>query len=84
MALARLPLIADSLARGDLVEVLPGQRVGSPWSYWLVPGARSAQRPEIKAFTTWLLAQAEATREAVAAPAGGRRLKPGARRRPAR
>ena len=64
IVLARLPLVAENIARGDLVEVLPGLRVASPWAYWLVPGPRGAQRPEIVAFVEWLLAQAELTRQA--------------------
>jgi LysR family transcriptional regulator, glycine cleavage system transcriptional activator len=65
LALARMPLVADALAAGDLVEVLPGLRLDSPLAYWLVVGPRSAQRPEIKAFCDWLLLQAEATRKAI-------------------
>ena len=65
VALARMPLVADSLASGDLVEVLPGHRLDSPLAYWLMLGPRSPQRPEIKAFCAWLTAQARATREAV-------------------
>ena len=84
VVLARLPMIADSLARGDLVEVLPGQRIALPMSYWLVPGPRSAQRPEIKAFTEWVLARAEATRAAMEAPPATRRVRRPARRRPGR
>lgn len=65
LALARMPLIADALAAGDLVEVLPGHRIDSPLAYWLMVGPRSAQRPEIKAFCAWLQIQAQATREAI-------------------
>lgn len=65
VALSRMPLIADSLASGDLVEVLPGTRLESPLGYWLVVGQRSAQRPEIQAFCTWLHAQARITRETI-------------------
>ncbi|WP_343590693.1 LysR substrate-binding domain-containing protein [Paracidovorax wautersii] len=65
LALARMPLVADALATGDLVEVLPGLRLDSPLAYWLVVGPRSTQRPEIKAFCDWLLLQAEATRKAI-------------------
>ena len=85
VVLARLPLVAEALARGDLVEVLPGQRIASPFSYWLVPGPRSAQRPEIQAFTEWLLREAQTTRIAIgeAAPAAARLSGP-ARRRPGR
>lgn len=64
VVLARLPLVAENVARGELVQALPGLRIKSPWSFWLVPGPRSMQRPEIAAFCRWLLAQAEATRRA--------------------
>ena len=65
LALARMPLIADALASGDLVEVLPGHRMDSPLTYWLMVGPRSAQRPEIQAFCAWLQLQAQATRAAI-------------------
>jgi len=65
VALARMPLVADSLASGDLVEILPGMRLESPMVYWLIVGPRSAARPEIMAFCTWLKAQAELTRVAI-------------------
>lgn len=65
LALARMPLIADALASGDLVEVLPGHRIDSPLAYWLMVGPRSLHRPEIKAFCAWLQVQAEATRQAI-------------------
>ncbi|MBX9612746.1 MAG: LysR family transcriptional regulator [Burkholderiales bacterium] len=65
IALSRVPLVADSLASGELVEVLPGQRMDSPLAYWLIVGARSAARPEIRAFCDWLYAQARSTRSAI-------------------
>jgi LysR family glycine cleavage system transcriptional activator len=55
VVLARLPLVAESLANGDLIEPLPQLRMDSPMAYWLIVGPRSAQRPEIKAFCDWLL-----------------------------
>jgi LysR family glycine cleavage system transcriptional activator len=64
VALARMPMVADSLASGDLVEILPGMRLDSPLAYWLIVGPRSAARPEIKAFCDWLTAQAALTRQA--------------------
>lgn len=64
VALARVPLVADSLASGDLVEVLPGMRLDSPLAYWLVPGPRASSRPEIMAFCQWVQAQAALTRQA--------------------
>jgi LysR family glycine cleavage system transcriptional activator len=60
-----MPLVADSLASGDLVEILPGMRLESPLAYWLIVGPRSAVRPENKAFCDWLTAQAALTRLAI-------------------
>ena len=65
VALARLPLVAESLANGDLVEPLPQMRLDSPLVYWLVLAPRSVQRPEVKAFCDWLLREAERTRQAI-------------------
>lgn len=65
VGLARLPLVAESLACGDLVEPLPHTRIDSPLVYWLIPVPRSMQRPEVKAFSDWLLEQAALTREAI-------------------
>ncbi len=62
VVLARLPLIAESLAHGDLIEVLPHTRMDSPMAYWLIVGPRCGNRPEIRAFCEWLQAQALATR----------------------
>ena len=47
VVLARSTLIAENLANGDLVEVLPQHRLDSPMTYWLIVAERSAQRPEI-------------------------------------
>ena len=65
VALARMPLVADSLASGDLIEVLPGHRLDTPMAYYMVVGPRAALRPEIQAFCEWLLAQAQITRLAI-------------------
>lgn len=65
VALSRLPLVADSLASGDLVEILPGMRLESPMAYWMIVGPRSTARPEIRAFCDWLTAQAALTRVAM-------------------
>ena len=65
VALARLPLVADSLASGDLVEPLPGRRLDSSLAYWLLVGPRSAQRPEVQAFCDWLRAEARLTRKTI-------------------
>lgn len=65
VVLARLPLIAESLASGDLVEPLPHMRLESPMAYWLVPGPRALARPEVAAFCEWLKGQSALTREAI-------------------
>lgn len=65
LAIARLPLVADALASGDLVEVLPTHRLDSPLAYWLLPGPRSTARPEVQAFCDWLRTQAASTRSAM-------------------
>jgi len=65
LALARMPLVADSLANGDLVEVLPGHRLDTPMAYFLIVGPRSGKRPEIEAFCNWLMVQAKITRLAI-------------------
>ena len=63
VALARVPLVADALAGGDLIEVLPEQRMDSPLAYWLLVGPRSGARPEVQAFCDWMREQAALTRE---------------------
>ncbi len=65
LALARMPLVADSLASGALVEILPHMRLDSPMVYWLIVGPRATARPEIMAFCAWLQVQAELTRIAI-------------------
>ncbi|MDB5743396.1 MAG: transcriptional regulator, LysR family [Polaromonas sp.] len=65
VALVRTPLIAESLASGDLAEPFPQLRLDSPLAYWLIVGARNAARPEVVAFCSWLKAQAAQTREAI-------------------
>jgi DNA-binding transcriptional LysR family regulator len=65
VVLARLPLVAESLANGDLIEPLPRLRMDSPMAYWLIAGPRSAQRPESKAFCAWLMEQGKVTRQTI-------------------
>lgn len=65
VALARLPLVAESLASGNLVEVLPQTRLSSPLAYWLLRAPHSEARPEVRAFCDWLRMQAAQTREAI-------------------
>jgi LysR family transcriptional regulator, glycine cleavage system transcriptional activator len=65
VVLARLPMVAESLATGDLVEFLPKLRMDSPMAYWLIVGPRSMQRPEIRAFRDWLVVQSQQTRQTI-------------------
>lgn len=67
VALGRLPLIIDSLARGELVEPFGlARRSDSPYAYWLIDLARErGSRPEVGAFAAWLGEQAAATREQI-------------------
>jgi LysR family glycine cleavage system transcriptional activator len=65
VVLARLPMVAENLANGDLIEPLPQLRMDSPHAYWLIVGPRSAQRAEIKDFCEWLKSQAQATRQTI-------------------
>jgi len=66
VALARVSLVSESLARGELVEPFGvAGRVNSPFSYWLVRWPARRERPELAAFEQWLLEQAAITRHAV-------------------
>lgn len=65
VALVRTPLIAESLASGDLVEPFAQLRLDSPLAYWLIVGPRNAARPEVLAFCNWLKVQAAQTRQAI-------------------
>jgi LysR family transcriptional regulator, glycine cleavage system transcriptional activator len=65
VVLARMPLIAEGLASGDLIEPLPGTRLESPMAYWLIVGPHSHARPEVVAFCEWLKQQAAVTRQAI-------------------
>ena len=65
VALVRTPLIAESLASGDLIEPFPQLRLDSPMAYWLIVGQRNAARPEVQAFCEWLEKHAAQTRQAI-------------------
>ncbi len=62
LVLARPPLVAESQANGELIEVLPGARLHSPMAYRLLVASRSRVRPEVQAFAQWLSALAALTR----------------------
>ena len=64
VALARMPLVRDAVARGELVEPFGAAgRVLSPYSHWLVRWPARRERPALAAFENWLLEQAALTRE---------------------
>lgn len=65
VALARLPLVAENLARGDLVEVLPETRLQTPMAYWMLTAPRAGLKPEVVAFCEWLKNEASNTRQAL-------------------
>ena len=64
VALARLPLVAEALERGELIEPFgASKRMLSPIAYWLIECQRGkAARPEVTLFARWLVTQAEQTR----------------------
>ena len=70
VALGRLALIAEPLARGELIEPFGAAgRIESNNVYWLIPTVAGQARREVAEFARWLLGQAELTRAAMAAEA---------------
>jgi LysR family glycine cleavage system transcriptional activator len=68
IALARLPLVFEAIARGELVEPFgDAGRIESPYSYWMVLGSAARARPEVARVAAWIEAEAERTRAAVGA-----------------
>ena len=68
IALARLPLVFEAIARGELVEPFGDfGRIVSPYSYWMVLGSAARSRPEVARFAAWIEAEAGRTRAAVGA-----------------
>jgi DNA-binding transcriptional LysR family regulator len=65
VVLARLPMVAESLKNGDLIEPLPSVRLTSPMAYWLIARTGSLDRPEVLAFSNWLQKQARETRASI-------------------
>ena len=66
VVLARLPLVSESIERGELVEPFGGAgRMSSPFAYWLIEFQNGqAARPEVALFARWLVAQAAQPRQA--------------------
>lgn len=72
IALARMELAADMLARGELSEPFgPAGRIASPNAYWIVVSQHSQARPEVRAFVDWVLEQATLTRHLLGQLPGG-------------
>lgn len=68
IALARLPLVAEALARQELVELFgPPARIATPFAYYLLVAPASAERPEVQRFAEWIRLQARETSAAIAA-----------------
>jgi LysR family glycine cleavage system transcriptional activator len=66
VVLARLPLVAESLARGELIELFGEEgRCASPLNYWLVIAPSRRDRPEVQRFAEWVQAQAAITRSMI-------------------
>lgn len=65
LLLARLPMMSESVLRGDLVELFPGRSEmwsQPPLAYWMEINRHSALRPEVKALSEWLVRAAQESR----------------------
>lgn len=67
VALARLPLVAEYLRAGELIEPFAGicERLDSEHAYWLLCPPAARARSEVAQFCAWVEQQAALTREAV-------------------
>jgi len=66
VALARLPLVAEQLERGDLVEPFGvAGRVRTDLAYWLITPVNSRARKEVDQFCQWVERRAAQTRLAL-------------------
>ncbi|MEO7245574.1 MAG: LysR substrate-binding domain-containing protein [Rubrivivax sp.] len=71
LALARMAMVVEPLARGELVEPFGAAgRVRVPHAYWLLRWAGRRERPELAAFEAWLLSEARDTQARIAAALG--------------
>jgi LysR family glycine cleavage system transcriptional activator len=69
VALARMAMVHDLIARGELVEPFGVKgRLPSPTAYWLVPTLGTRLRPELRDAMDWIRAQAALTRQALEEP----------------
>lgn len=58
VALGRGALVAEAIAKGDLVAPFD-QKIPCEYEYYLVSTKTASDQPKIRAFTNWLLAEAE-------------------------
>jgi len=66
IALARLALVHDLLAGGELVELFDGRcRIAGTYGYYLIELPLATQRPELTRFVQWARSEADATRRAL-------------------
>lgn len=66
VALARVAMVHETLARGELVEPFgPAGRIDSPFGYWLLRWRVRPPTPHLLAFEDWILQQAAITRAAI-------------------
>lgn len=67
VALARLPLVAEALHAGELVEPFDPARSRAPseYAYWLIAAPAARQRAEVAQFCEWVQQQARLTRQAI-------------------
>ncbi|WP_395698822.1 LysR family transcriptional regulator [Aquabacterium sp.] len=68
IALARIPMVHELLARGELVEPFGREgRLAGDAAYWLILLPQARLRPALQAFADWVRAEAAITRAAMAA-----------------
>ncbi|MEY8879004.1 MAG: LysR family transcriptional regulator, partial [Leptothrix sp. (in: b-proteobacteria)] len=66
VVLARLPLVTEMLARGELVEPFGAAgRDQVPYGYWLILASGSARRAEVLRLRDWVAAQAAAVSQVI-------------------
>jgi len=69
VTLARIALVAESLARGELVEPFgTAGRIDAPYAYWVIASRAGAERPEVLQFKQWIVEQASETRRVMERP----------------
>lgn len=66
LAIGRLPLIADRLTKGELLEPFgDGARVGAPYAYWLIVPSTAERDAHHDLLIDWIRDEAEMTRQSM-------------------